>query len=77
MASAVKGLVQCNVKLNGKTVLITGANQGIGYETALDLAGRQARVIMACRDLEKAEAAKKLVSKINFYICGTFDVGKE
>ncbi|ESO08769.1 hypothetical protein HELRODRAFT_109820 [Helobdella robusta] len=42
--------------LDGKTVIITGANKGIGYETALDLAKRQARVIMACRDVPHAES---------------------
>ena len=50
--------------MNGKTVIITGANCGIGYTTALELANRQARVIMACRDLDKAEkAAKTIIGK--------------
>ncbi|XP_056306925.1 retinol dehydrogenase 12, like [Danio aesculapii] len=48
-------------RLDGKTVLITGANTGIGKETAIDLAKRGARIIMACRDMEKAEAALKEV----------------
>ncbi|XP_045921730.1 retinol dehydrogenase 12-like [Micropterus dolomieu] len=45
-------------RLDGKTVIITGANTGIGKETARDLARRGARIVMACRDLERAEEAR-------------------
>lgn len=42
---------------NGKVVIITGANNGIGYETALALYEAGAHVMVVCRSLEKAEAA--------------------
>ncbi|XP_044268105.1 retinol dehydrogenase 11-like [Tribolium madens] len=50
--------------LVGRTALITGANTGIGYETALDFAKRGARVILACRNKSKAEEARlKIISE--------------
>jgi len=42
-----------------KLVVITGANCGIGLETARDLAGRGARVILGCRSKQRGEAAVK------------------
>lgn len=41
----------------GKTFVVTGGNAGIGYFTAEQLAGAGARVILASRDAEKADAA--------------------
>ncbi|XP_046876018.1 dehydrogenase/reductase SDR family member 13 [Hypomesus transpacificus] len=46
-----------NVQLHGKVVIVTGANTGIGKTTALDLARRGGRVILACRDKRRAEEA--------------------
>lgn len=42
---------------SGKTFFITGANTGIGLETAKVLAGRGARVLLGCRSRSKAEQA--------------------
>ncbi|KAG1666827.1 WW domain-containing oxidoreductase [Nymphon striatum] len=43
--------------LTGKVIVVTGANCGIGFETAKSLAYHGAHVILACRDLKKAEEA--------------------
>ncbi|XP_004080572.1 retinol dehydrogenase 13 isoform X1 [Oryzias latipes] len=45
--------------ITGKTVVITGANTGIGKETARELAKRGGRILMGCRDMEKCETAAK------------------
>lgn len=42
----------------GKTVIVTGANAGIGYETALAFYQHGATVIMACRNMNNAEQAR-------------------
>jgi len=47
--------------LCGKTVLITGANSGLGLESARAMAEKGAHVIMACRNPHKAEAAASTI----------------
>jgi len=52
-------------RLDGRVVVITGGNAGIGAETARDLANRGARVIMLCRDVEKANSTKSWIKSSN------------
>ncbi|GFW11897.1 transposable element Tcb1 transposase [Trichonephila clavipes] len=54
---------QSDAKLCNKTAIITGGNTGIGKETALDLARRGAKVIIACRDVEKGKVAAEDIRK--------------
>jgi NAD(P)-dependent dehydrogenase (short-subunit alcohol dehydrogenase family) len=46
---------------NGKLAYITGANSGIGFHAALELARAGAAVILACRDQTKAESARQRI----------------
>jgi NAD(P)-dependent dehydrogenase (short-subunit alcohol dehydrogenase family) len=46
---------------SGRYVVVTGANTGIGFETARMLALKDARVILACRSIEKGQAAVKRI----------------
>ncbi len=51
--------------LAGKIIVITGANSGIGFESAKEFARKGAEVIFACRNKNKAEAAiQKLLAEI-------------
>jgi hypothetical protein len=50
-------------RLEGKVVVITGANTGIGRFTALDMSRRGAKVVLLCRNLEAAEAAAEAIRK--------------
>jgi len=44
-------------RLEGKKAIVTGANSGIGYFTALELGRAGAEVMVACRDVQKGQAA--------------------
>nr|CAB3265506.1 retinol dehydrogenase 14 [Phallusia mammillata] len=59
--SVKNGKVDCDVRLDGKTVVITGANSGIGFETAKNLAKRGAKIVMACRDTKSAQEGKEKI----------------
>lgn len=53
------GVCKGNACLIGKTVIVTGGNSGIGYETVLGLASRGARVIIA--DVADSEKTRQVV----------------
>ena len=57
---------QCTsqARLERKTVLITGANTGIGWVTALDLARRGAEIHILCRDANKGKVAAEKIESI-------------
>lgn len=45
----------------GRRIVITGANTGLGLESARQLARRGAEIILACRNIEKGQAARELI----------------
>lgn len=51
------------IRDDGKVIIVTGSNTGIGKATALELAKRGARVYMACRDVKKCEEARQEIIK--------------
>ncbi|CAH1974682.1 unnamed protein product [Acanthoscelides obtectus] len=51
------------VKMEGKTVVITGANGGIGKETAREIAKRGARVVMGCRNMVSGKKARDEIAE--------------
>jgi len=51
--------------LGGKFAVVTGANSGLGYHTALQLAAHGAKVVMACRDRARGtEAMTRLLRAV-------------
>lgn len=53
-----------SVYADGKVVIITGSNSGIGKETALELARRGARVYLACRNYGRCEETRHEIIEV-------------
>lgn len=60
-ATATADDVLAGRDLHGTNVLVTGCNTGIGFETARALAAHGARVVLACRDIAKAETTASAI----------------
>lgn len=58
-----KWLEKQNFNAKSKTIIVTGANSGIGYYSSLYFAHLGANVIMACRNVDKANSAKEKILK--------------
>lgn len=50
--------------MQGKTVVVTGANSGLGKETAKVLASKGAKIILVCRDKTRGETARQEIIKV-------------
>jgi NAD(P)-dependent dehydrogenase (short-subunit alcohol dehydrogenase family) len=57
MLTRVEGSGMRRQGMEGKTVVVTGANSGIGFETAVSLAAMGARVLVTARNADKGRAA--------------------
>jgi NAD(P)-dependent dehydrogenase (short-subunit alcohol dehydrogenase family) len=48
--------------LSGQVAIVTGANRGMGQETARELAGMGCMVVLACRNKERGDAAAEAIN---------------
>jgi NAD(P)-dependent dehydrogenase (short-subunit alcohol dehydrogenase family) len=67
------------MELTGKIAIVTGANTGLGFETALDLYQKGAKVYVGCRDEEKGVEAIERMKAVSTtggeLVLGLFDLG--
>src|SRR5262245_54139925 len=60
----MKWTAEAMPSLEGQLWVVTGANSGLGLETVEGLAAKGAPVVMACRHVQRAEAAAQEVKKL-------------
>jgi len=73
----VKSEEEISQAVEGKTFVITGANSGIGQQTARILAEKKGKVYMACRDMKKCEDVRTdivLTTKNKYVYCRKCDL---
>ncbi|KAJ8962518.1 hypothetical protein NQ318_000909 [Aromia moschata] len=66
-----------DITAENKVVIVTGANTGIGKETAWEMARRGAKVYLACRDMNRCEQAREeivLDTKNKYVYCRECDL---
>jgi len=52
------------IDMSGKVIIVTGANSGLGFETALALAEKGATVVLAVRNMDKGKTAEDKIKSI-------------
>ena len=57
------GVCSLRTRLDGKAVIVTGGNVGLGAQTGLKLAGRGATVVLACRSEERGQRTVDWIKK--------------
>ena len=57
------GQCRSQARLEGRVVVVTGANTGIGKYTALDMSRRGAKVVLLCRSMARGEAAAEEIRR--------------
>jgi len=58
------GYYKLDRDLNGRVIVLTGASEGLGYQTAKVLAGANARLVWGCRNKEKAIQKKEEIRRL-------------
>jgi NAD(P)-dependent dehydrogenase (short-subunit alcohol dehydrogenase family) len=64
VAATQNTVVPAHLKAQGKVIVITGANAGIGFTTAFGLAREGAQIVMVCRNADRGNVAMKAIAQV-------------